>query len=72
MTEWISVEDGLPKHDGEVLVLCGDGYKEIGYQDDEDAWWIGHYSRMDGKTPARTVTHYAEIDWPESPEEAKS
>lgn len=69
VTKWISVEKELPKHDGEVKVLCGDGDKEIGWLDGRDTWWIGN-TRMSGMSPACTVTHWAEIEWPEPPEEA--
>ena len=69
MTKWISVKDALPFAHSEVLVLCGDGDRGIGWRRrfcGQNEWWLGDMAVwMDGSTPRLTVTHWAEIEWPE-------
>ncbi len=68
MTKWIGVEDALPSAYSEVVVLCGDGDRGIGWRRKfcgRNGWWLGDMV-MDDSTPGLTVTHWAEIEWPDA------
>ena len=65
---WISVEDELPKHCGEVLVLYADNEIGIAFNvyDEGESYWVHVPARMEkcGK-----VTHWMELPAPPRKEE---